>query len=127
MQAQPLSLPMLARAYPALPFKGLVSGPIRARGTAENLELTMTLMGEAGSLQYEGVVDAVEPGFRARGRGVVTGLNPARLLALTDPPTGSINARYEVDLAGDSLANLVGSSTIALDRSIVDGLPVFPS
>ncbi|MFN2566847.1 MAG: translocation/assembly module TamB domain-containing protein [Gemmatimonadaceae bacterium] len=127
LQAQPLSLSMLARAYPSLPFKGLANGPIRARGTAENLDLTMTLMGEAGSLQYEGVVDASEPGFRARGRGVVTGLNPARLLAQADAPTGSINARYEVDLAGDSLANLAGSSSIALDRSIVDGLRVYPS
>src|SRR5918999_175513 len=127
MQAQPLSLPMMARAYPALPFKGLVNGPIRAKGTAENLELSMTLMGDAGSLVYEGMVDASEPGFRARGRGVVTALNPARLLARPDGTPGSINARYEIDLAGDSLANLTGWSSIALDRSIVDGLRVHPS
>src|SRR5918992_1189870 len=48
LQAQPVSFPMLARAYPSLPFKGLVSGPIRAKGTVESLELAMTLMGEAG-------------------------------------------------------------------------------
>jgi translocation and assembly module TamB len=127
LQAQPLSLSMLARAYPALPFKGLVSGPIRARGTVESLELGLTLMGEAGSLQFEGIVDASEPLFRARGRGVVTALNPARLLARTNAPPGSINGRYEVDLAGDSLATLTGSSAIVLDRSVFDGLRIHSS
>jgi translocation and assembly module TamB len=116
---------MLARAYPLLPFKGLVNGPIRARGTVENLELGTTLMGEAGSLQFDGIVDASEPVFRARGRGVVTSLNPARLLARTDAPAGTINGRYEVDLAGDSLATLTGSSSVALDRSVFDGLRVY--
>jgi translocation and assembly module TamB len=127
LQAQPLSLPMLARAYPLLPFKGLVSGPIRARGTVENLELGLTLMGEAGSLQFDGVVDASEPLFRARGRGVVTALNPSRLVARADAPPASINGRYEVDLAGDSLATLAGSASIVLDRSIFDGLRVYSS
>ncbi|MDQ3948870.1 MAG: translocation/assembly module TamB, partial [Gemmatimonadota bacterium] len=127
LQAQPLSLPMLARAYPSLPVKGLVSGPIRARGTVENLELGLTLMGEAGSLQFEGVVDASEPTFRARGRGAVTALSPSRLLARADAPTGAINGRYEIDLAGDSLATLTGSSSIALDRSVFDGLRVYSS
>jgi translocation and assembly module TamB len=127
LQAQPLSLPMLARAYPLLPFKGLVSGPIRARGTVENLELGLTLSGEAGSLQFEGVVDAFEPGFRARGRGVVTALNPSGLLARGDAPAGAINGRYEVDLAGDSLATLTGWSSITFDRSVFDGLRVYSS
>ena len=127
LQAQPLSLPMMARAYPSLPFKGLVSGPIRAKGTVENLDLSLTLMGEGGSLQFDGVVDASEPMFRARGRGVMTALNPARLLARDNTPAGSINGRYEVDLAGDSLATLSGWSSIALDRSIFDGLRVYSS
>jgi translocation and assembly module TamB len=127
LQAQPLSLPMLARAYPALPFRGRVSGPIRARGTVENLELGLTLMGEPGSLQFDGVVDAAEPVFRVRGRGVVSALNPARLLTQSGAPAGTINGRYEVDLAGDSLATLTGWSSIALDRSIVDGLRVYSS
>src|SRR5918992_610726 len=127
LQAQPLSLAMMARAYPSLPFKGLASGPIRARGTVENLELGLTLMGEAGSLQFDGVVDASEPVFRARGRGVVSAINPARLLAQGGAPAGSINGRYDVDLAGDSLATLTGWSSIVLDRSIVDGLRVYSS
>jgi translocation and assembly module TamB len=127
LQAQPLSLPMLARAYPLLPFKGLVNGPIRARGTVENLELGLTLMGAAGSLQFDGVVDASEPTFRARGRGVVSALDPSRLLGRADAPTGAINGRYEVDLVGDSLATLTGSSSIALDRSVFDGLRVYSS
>jgi translocation and assembly module TamB len=127
LQAQPLSLPMLARAYPSLPFKGLVSGPIRARGTVENLDLALTLMGDAGSLQFDGIVDASEPMFRARGRGVVSALNPARLLVAADAPSGAINGRYEIDLAGDSLATLTGWSSIALDRSIFDGLRIYAS
>src|SRR5918999_3411076 len=127
LQAQPLSLPMMARAYPSLPFKGLVSGPIRARGTVENLELKMTLMGDVGSLVFDGIVDAAEPSFRARGRGVVTALDPSKLLARANAPSAVINGRYEIDLAGDSLATLSGWSSIALDRSIFDGLRVYAS
>ena len=50
LQAQPLSFTTFALSYPRLPFRGNVSGPLRIRGTLDDLDITASLSGDAGSM-----------------------------------------------------------------------------
>jgi len=127
LQAQPLSLPMFARAYPALPVHGQLTGPIRAKGTAENLDVVATLTGDAGTLFFDGNVDSYPPGLRARGRGGFAALDLRRLVDKAGTPSSTLTGQYEVDLTGDSLANASGRLAVRLERSTVDGMRIFPS
>lgn len=127
LMAQPLSLTMLSRSYPGLPFRGLVSGPIQAKGTIANLQLDATLQGTMGTLAFNGLVDIDTPTVAARGTGQFTALDAAQLLAAARSPASNLNGRYEVDVAGDSLANLQGTAFVQLDRSELDSVRVFPS
>ena len=130
-QAQPVSLGMLARSYPKLPLTGVVSGPLRIRGTIQDLQVTTSLQGPAGSLSFDGHVDIDPPGYSMRGSGQVAGLalhhllDPARLKSAVRPTV--LTGKYEVALGGDSLADLEGSAAVDLARADVDGLRIFPS
>ena len=132
--AQPLSLPMMARAYPTLPLTGLVSGPIRARGTTDSLALTTELTGEGGTLRFDGVVDVFEPVWRARGTGTVAALDAPRVFTVDGLPATTVNGAYDIDLAFtwggrdlDSLVAIGGRAAVDLDRSVVDGVRLLPS
>lgn len=128
VNAQPLSLTMMSRAYP-LGLKGLMSGPIQAKGTTEDLQLTMDLAGPAGRISYSGKVDAYPLSVAARGGGRVEGLDFGQLLAQSKAPRGWITGAYQLDVRGDTndIATLSGSAGLLLDRSELDGIRVFPS
>ena len=115
--ADSLSFTSLARSYPDLPLRGSYAGPIRARGTTEALDMTVTLAGAAGRMAFDGRVDAYPPGYAARGRASLTEMNVARLLERTDLPETRISAQFEGDVTGDSLANLGGLLAFDTDRS----------
>lgn len=123
--ALPLSFTALARSYPGVPLRGEYRGPLSARGTLADLQLTADLTGEAGRLEADVRLDAVQPLLRVAGRGTATALDPRR--ALDDPraPTGELTARLALDVAGDSLADLRGDAQLDLDRSLLDGVRVF--
>jgi translocation and assembly module TamB len=126
LQAQPLSLTALARSYPMLPMRGLVTGPIRAVGTTEDLTLTTTLAGDAGTFAFDGHLDAYPPGYAVRGKGSVTHLDARVLLERADIPQTDVTARADLDVTADSIANLAGR--IAADvssGSVVDGVRIY--
>ena len=123
--ATPLSFTALARSYPAVKLRGEFSGPIRARGSLSDLSLGGDLLGPAGRIESDLRVDAVAPGYRVAGRVNLTAFDPR--LATGDPrvPTGELTARGTLDVSGDSLANLTGTTQLGLDRSTLDGVRVF--
>lgn len=130
-QAQPISLGMLARSYPKLPLTGIMSGPVRARGTIDDLQLSASLQGPAGSLSFDGRIDIDPPTYGIRGAGQLNALAVHQLLdstRLAGPvrPT-TLTGRYDIALSGDSLTNLVGSAAVDITRADVDGLRIFPS
>ena len=130
-QAQPVSLGMIARSYPKLPLTGILNGPIKARGTIDDLQLTANLQGPAGALSFDGRIDIDPPNYGIHGSGQATGLalhqllDPARLQGPVKPMT--ITGRYEVGLTGDSVANLEGGANVDIARADIDGLRIFPS
>lgn len=128
VNAEPLSLTMMSRAYP-LRLKGLMSGPIQAKGTTNDLQLSMNLVGPAGRFIYNGRVDAYPLSIAARGSGRVEQLDLAQVVDLPKAPPGSLTGSYQLDVRGDTndLATLKGSALVALERSELDGIRVFPS
>ena len=125
--AAPVSFTTLARSYPLLPLRGTYQGPIRAVGTSENLDVVASLSGVAGRMEFDGRVDIYPPGLAVRGRANIAELDIARLLERDDLPITRLNARFEGDLLGDSLANLVGPLAFDIDRSRVGDVNLRPS
>lgn len=123
--AEALSFSSLARAYPAMPIRGVYTGPIRATGTVEDLALTATLNGPGGGMSVDGRFDLFAPVFAARGNGSVVGLDLRTLLDRPQLPATDLTAVFESELAGDSLADLTGAFGVRLDRSIVDGVRIY--
>jgi translocation and assembly module TamB len=125
--ADSLSLTGLGLSYPRLPVHGMYSGTIRVQGTVEDLFLDTSLHGPAGSFTFDGHVDAFPPGYGVRGSGRVISANPAAMLVRGNAPRGSLNGNFDVNLQGDSLANLAGSAVVSLERSEFDRVKVFTS
>ncbi len=121
LQLAPLSLTTMSRSYPKLPLRGSFTGPLRVTGTAPNLEVQADLTGASGHIVYAGRVDADSlGGYGASGAGRFDALDAAALVGRPSPPS-RLAGSYDVDLLGDSLANLAGSLGVRLSRSEVDG------
>jgi translocation and assembly module TamB len=125
--ADSLSFAGLRQSYPKLPLKATFSGTIRLQGTANDLQLTTSLHGPAGNLTFDGRVDADPPELGVRGSGRLAEVDPARLIDRDGVPSGSVTANYELDVHGDSLANLTGSARVSTERSEVGPVHVFAS
>jgi translocation and assembly module TamB len=128
VNAEPVSLTMLSNAYP-LHLKGLMSGPVRARGTTNDLQLTMDLQGPAGRITYSGRVDAYPLSVAAHGTGRLEGLSLSQLLDRPNAPAASMTGAFELGVRVDTsdLATLQGTAAVTLERSEFDGIRVYPS
>ena len=128
LDAQPLSLTTLARSYPLLPVRGLVSGPIHAKGSTPDLEVTTSLQGPAGAFSFDGHLDLDSlGGYGARGRGQLSALNLPLLLEKPALPRGTVSGHYDLDLTGSNAASLRGSADVAIERTTIDSIRIYPS
>ena len=128
LDAEPLSFTTLARSYPGLPLRGVVSGPIRAKGSSPDLELAASLEGAAGSFSFDGRIDIdTIGGIGARGSGQFATLNLAGLLERPSLPKGTLSGHYDVDVAGATASTLQGSASLDLERTTIDSVRVYPS
>lgn len=124
LQAQPLALQTLQRSYPMLPLRTSLSGPIRVLGQSPDLTMTTTLAGDGGTLTFDGHVDADPLTYGAHGTGSAINADIRTLAGIATLPNTSLNGTYTVDVSGDSLADLVGSASVALAQSKVGGTAV---
>jgi translocation and assembly module TamB len=127
LDAQPLSLTMLARSptFANMPFRGLMSGPIKAKGEASALDVSTSLQGAVGSLSFDGRVDVDSiGGFGARGSGSFSAINVGAILEKTNVPAGTFSGRYTADVAGETAATLQGFVDLSLDSTVVDSVRV---
>jgi translocation and assembly module TamB len=128
LEAQPLSWTMLARSFPWLPMRGLMSGPIRVKGTSPDLEISTSLQGASGAFSYDGRADVDSiGGYSAHGRGQFSALNLAALLEKPAIPLATLSGHYNIDVAGANAATLQGSADLSLDRTVIDSVLIFPS
>ena len=128
LSAQPLSMGWLTQSYPAIPLRGVWSGPIRARGSSPDLELSASLQGPLGAFSFDGRVDIDSVGgYGAHGRGDFSGLNLAQLVSAPKLPAGTISGQYQVDAAGPTAADIKGIANLEIERTVIDGVRVYPA
>ena len=128
LAADPLSFTTLARSYPGLPLRGIVSGPIRARGSSPDLELSASLEGATGNFSFDGRIDIdTIGGMGAHGSGQFATLNLAGLLDKPTFPKGTLSGHYDVDVAGTTASTLQGSASLDLERTTIDSVRIYPS
>lgn len=130
LHAQPLAFLTFARAYAGgrIPLRGEYQGPLRMQGSTADLAISTELRGTSGTLAYDGRVDADSAGgYGAHGTLRLVNADLRTLLDTVITPTTSLNGSADLDLTGDSLANLSGAALVQLDRSLYDDLRVHPS
>lgn len=128
LDARPLSLTTVARAYPEaeLMYRGSFSGPLRLQGQSDDLALVTELTGAPGTLAYDGRVDADSvDGYGYHGTLRFSNLDLRLLLDTTSVPHTQLFGSAELEVTGDSLANWEGPVDVALDRSLVDSVRVY--
>ncbi|MFL5581534.1 MAG: translocation/assembly module TamB domain-containing protein [Gemmatimonadaceae bacterium] len=133
LEADPVSLTMLARSYPELKLRGPYRGPMRVQGTTPELQVATTLTGAGGTMTAEGLFDVYEekqsPDYAARATGTFTDLDLAQLVppdspADADAPETRLAGRFDADVRGWTLADLVGRLAVDLGPSRVDSIQV---
>ena len=125
LQAQPLSFTTFAHSYPGLAFRGNFSGPLRIRGTMDDLDITANLSGDAGTMVVNGNFDLdTATGYAGRGTASVADLDVQALLERNTLPSTSLAGRAAFDMHGDSIANLSGSLNVDLDQSRIEPVDV---
>lgn len=128
LDAQPLELTTVARAWPELLLqqRGMLTGPVRLQGTAEDLAVATQLTGAQGTYGFDGRVDIDSVGGYGY-HGTLRFAN-ANLRALYDTvslPVTSLNGTAELDIVGDSVLNYRGTIALDLQRSSIDRTRVY--
>ena len=121
----PLSLTTLARSYPSIPGRGVMTGPMTVKGTVGALQVVTRLGGTAGTLDFAGTVDLDPPGYSLRGTGTFEQFDLRALTERRTLPTTALNGSYRADIAGDSIGNLRGSASADVGRSLVDSIRLY--
>ena len=128
LDAKPISLTTIARAYPEveLIYKGSYVGPLRLQGQADDLDVVTELSGAPGTLAFEGRVDADSiGGYGYHGTLRFTDLDLQLLLDTASVPHTRLTGSADMDVVGDSLPNWVGAVDVSLERSLVDSVRVY--
>ena len=126
--AQPLSLTMMSHAYD-LGIKGLMSGPIRARGISNDMMVTAQLEGPAGRITYNGRADAYPLSVAARGSGRVDALDLSQFLDAPNVPSGWVTGAYQIDVRYDTtdFSTITGMAAAQVERAELDSNRIYPS
>ena len=121
----PLSFTALAQSYPGIPLRGEYSGPLRVNGRLSDLFVVADLVGPGGRVETDLRLDALAPRYRVTGRAALSTVDPSVAMQDDRAPSGELNARVALDVAGDSLGGLEGSATLDVERSVLDGVRIF--
>ena len=127
LDAQPVSMSMLSRSFAWIPLRGVFSGPIRAKGTSPDLEVSASLQGTSGAFSFDGRVDIDSVGGEGyHGRGQFSAVNLAALLEMPKIPEGLLSGHYDVDLVGitPSYSQVQGAANIDIQRTVFDSIRV---
>lgn len=128
LDAQPVSLATIARAWPELEleFRGDFAGPVRVQGATDDLAVVADLRGAPGNFVYDGRVDLDSiggTGFQGTLR--FAGMDLRALYDTISMPVTSLNGTAELAITGDSLPNYEGFVVVALQRSMIDTTRIY--
>lgn len=127
LDAQPVSMSMLSRSFAWIPLRGLFNGPVRAKGTSPDLEVSASLQGAAGAFSFDGRVDIDSVGGEGyHGRGQFSAINLAEMLGKPKIPGGLLSGHYDVDIVGvtPSYSQVQGTADLAIERTVFDSIRV---
>lgn len=127
LDAQPVSMTMLSRSFAWIPLRGVFNGPVRAKGTSPDLEISASLQGAAGAFSFDGRADIDSIGGTGyHGRGQFSAVNLPVLLEKPQIPGGVLSGHYDVDLVGitPSYSEVQGTADVAIERTVFDSLRV---
>ena len=128
--AQPLSITMMSYAYD-LGLKGVMSGPILAKGTSDDMTVTARLEGPAGKIYYSGRADAYPLSVAARGAGRYDQLDLSQLVDVPGAtmPNGWLTGTYQIDVRYDTtdMGTIVGTAATQIERAEIDSNRIFAS
>ena len=124
-EALPLSFTALARSFPASPLRGEYEGPLRSSGTSDDLTLTTALRGPAGRFETDLRMDDALPTYRVVGTLRTQDLDPRVLLDDPRVPAGELSGSLRAELGWETLADLIGSADLDLERSTLGGVRIF--
>ncbi len=128
LDAQPLELTTIAKAWPELLLqqRGTLTGPVRLQGTAEDLEVATQMSGAQGIYGFDGRVDIDSVGgYGYHGTLRFANANLRALYDTVSMPVTSLNGTALLDLVGDSVLNYRGSVALDLQRSTIDSTRVY--
>lgn len=121
LNAQPLTFSELAAAYPALEIlAGEARGPIRLRGTLDDLAVEAKLATDGGELDINGRLQQEGRRRRYSGEGRATGFHLDRLLP--DLPSITLSGTLGFDLTGTSTADANGTLRFTLPHAQFQGV-----
>ncbi|MBA3853555.1 MAG: hypothetical protein C0503_04015 [Gemmatimonas sp.] len=124
-EALPISFTALAQSFPALTLRGEYRGPLRSSGTSDDLTIATTLTGPAGLIITDMRLDNALPNYRVMGELRTEALDPRALFENPKVPTGELTASLRGEIGFESLADLIGSADLDIERSMLDGVRIF--
>ncbi|HET6682005.1 MAG TPA: hypothetical protein VFG84_12445, partial [Gemmatimonadaceae bacterium] len=124
LQFEPLSFGALATAYPAVDSLSPASGALHIEGITSDLAIVGTLAGPGGTVNVDGRFDVEQPQWRGVGTVRASELDLAEASTRNGLPHTRLDLVAEADIAGDSLANLVGHLNVDVDSSSAQGVDI---
>jgi translocation and assembly module TamB len=115
-----ISLSTLAEYYPAIPFRGMFDGNVRALGSLDDLDVVAQLRGDGDSLRVSGNVQL--GGERPRYRGELQGWRVALPRFRENLPATDLDFKAQFDASGTTIEDLEGSGRLDVFASFVGGV-----
>jgi translocation and assembly module TamB len=121
LDAEPISFTTLARSYPSIFLRGTFEGPIRVKGSSDQLAVDSRLTGAAGVIVVNELID-YEPqgGVGATGTVLLNGVDARQLTQNQSVPSTQLYVTVQNDVHGDSLSTSAGVLNVAVDTSRVE-------
>ena len=119
----PLSVAALSRLAPGLDLEGSLSGPIRAAGRLDSMEVGGELVTEGGALAFTGTVDLRDPDSLYRIDADATGF-PLSSFSADVPDSARWSGGLELTGSGFGLRTLRASATLSAHESRVGPVPI---
>ncbi len=117
-----LSFATLMRSYAGAWFRGSFTGPLRMKGTLDNLDLSADLTSDAGEVSTNGHFNLLGPTFEARGTTTLTDVDLPVIFGRPDLVSTDLTVTAQGNLVGDTLADMRGVLRVSMAKSQIDSV-----
>ena len=122
LQFNRLSFATLLRSYPGAWFRGSFTGPLKMKGTLDDLELSADLTSDAGEVATSGHFNLLGPIFEANATTTFTDVDIPILFGREGVPHTDLTVTAVGDITGDSLPHTRGALKVTMAHSVIDSV-----